>query len=809
MVSTLEKTFDLSTVLKNPLPDSPEYRFSDEEKNAVIKAADAKGSYTGTEAADIYWLSGAILPALKSHNLFSLFNTEQKTELAKLLATTMAHGRYFLSGNITYIPAFKADFEALKKKCTELKIETDELLKMLCEFSKNDTEANKDQFRFLGILPLAIQEVAKIDSMHEIFYEAELFGHGVAYNIGKAERGTYNKVEIEKIEGDNQKTNTTFTVTEINVKTRDEANRDTYDDALRASILIPEDIENLEEPTIYINWMGTASLATVKADLQISAGEEAFRRGEVQILDQIFAQLNNLPPTTKPIKIVVTGHSLGGALSQLAYNAIQRRLALSSQNPETRDAAKLEEQKFSKDPQIKTHYNKGIQKEGLEDIRVGNNFKIKEMALEVWNSTRVLPAVAENSNAISQLLVKDGIKQTASYGIVGGDAVSSTGSRLILDDVEHNDATVNLMKVEPNTTRSSTTWLGVAGSIPVGMVLASPLGAPILGAVAVGALTGTAAAAKLGQAHTQKNYTNGLNGQADLFHMHSNRDSNGTLNSSECLAIRKDTDATSKAIVMAAQKTPEMVKKAITTQFTTASKIDSFFRRAREVHKHLVNPTDNHPTLNYVNTLKSLFTDPERSQFAARLMNFIEEKDSAGNPIWDINQPDKHGKILWQVIMENKDYALANALVEADKKGVLKEEAKDLISLELYKHLDALNAQYSSVSKEQAKMAIDIMIKINVDRILPDRNTSPFLTFINHLSNQRSAVSDEQTKIAQAFIQNTTSIKNLEFFKKIVNEWATNAKMSTATKKAGQDLQPLIEQQLTNLRKISSTKPTV
>ncbi len=809
MASTLEKIFDLSAVLKNPLPDSPAYRFSDEEKNAVIKAADAKGSYTGTEAGDVYWLSGAILPALKSHNLFSMCNTEQKTELANLLATTMAHGRYFLSGNTTYIPTFKSDFEALKKKCTELKIETDDLLKMLCEFSKNDTDTNKDQFRFLGILPVAIQEIAKIDSMHEIFYEAELFGHGVAYNIGKADRDTYNKVSIEKLEGNNQKTTTNFTVTEINVKTKDEKNQDTYDDALRASILIPEDIENLAEPTIYINWMGTASLATVKADLQISAGEEAFRRGEVQILDHIFSQLNNLPPTTKPIKIVVTGHSLGGALSQLAYNAIQRRLALSSQNLETREAAKIEEQKFSKEPQIKRHYNKGIQKEGLEDIRVNNNFQIKEMALEVWNSTRVLPAVAENSNAISQLLVKDGIKQTASYGIVGGDAVSSTGSRLILDDIENNGATVNLMKVEPNTTRSSTTWLSLAGSIPVGMVLASPLGAPILGAVAVGALTGTAAATKLGQAHTQKNYTNGLNGQTDLFHIHSNRDSNGTLNPNECLAIRKDTDTTSKAIVMAAQKTPEMIKKAITTQFTTASKIDSFFRRAQEVHKHLVNPTDNHPTLNYINTLKYLSTDIEKKQFALRLMDFIEEKDKEGNPIWEINQPDKHGKILWQVIMENKDYALANALVEADKKGVLKEEAKDLIVLELYKHLDTLNAQYSSVSKEQAKMAIDMMGKIDVDKVLPDRNTSPFLTFINHLSNQRSAVSEEQTKIAEAFVYNTTNIKNLAFFKQIVDEWVTKANMSTTTKKAGLELQPLIERQLMVLQKRGPTKPSV
>ena len=100
------------------------------------------------------------------------------------------------------------------------------------------------------------------------------------------------------------------------------------------------------------------------------------------------------------------------------------------------------------------------------------------------------------------------------------------------------------------------------------------------------------------------------------------------------------------------------------------------------------------------------------------------------------------------------------------------------------------------------------MMKINVDNILPDRNTSPFLTFINHLSNQRSAVSEEQTKIAQAFIQNTTSIKNLVFFKKTVDEWATNVKMSTATKKAGQDLQPLIEQQLIDLQNRSATKPS-
>lgn len=775
MATTLEKTFDLSAVLKSTLPDSPAYRYSDEEKTAIIKAADAKGSYTGTEAADVYWLSSAISPALKSHKLFSLFKKKQTTELANLLATIMAHGRYFLSGNTTYIPAFKSDLETLKKKCTELNIETDDLLKILCDFSKNDTDTNKDQFRFLGILPIAIQEIAKIDRMHEIFYESELFGHGIAYDIGMAPRKTYNKVHIETLEGNNKKTDTTYNVHEINVKVGKEKDSVIYDDALRGSILIPEHIENLDEPTVYINWMGTASMATLSADLQISAGEEVFRRGEVQILDQIFDQLNSLPPTTKPIKIVVTGHSLGGALSQLAYNAIQRRLALSSNVPEIRDAAKLEEQRFSKDPQIKTHYNTGIQKKGLDDVKVGNNFKINEMELKVWNSTRVLPAVAISSNALSPLLVKLGVKQTASYGIVGGDAVSSTGSRLILDDIETNDATVNVMKVEPNTTRSSTTWLGVVGSIPVGMVLASPLGAPILGAVAVGTLTGTAALTKLGQAHTQKNYTNGLNAQTDLFHMHSNRHSDGTLNPSECLAIRKDTDTTSKTIVMAAQKTPVMVKKAITTQYTTPSKIDSFFRRAREAHKD-----KGETTLNYNNTLKHLSSDTERSQFATRLMEFVTKTDKDENPIWDINQKDKYGKTLWQTVMELEDnYSLARILVTS---GILGENAKDLIILTLHQHLNALNKQWLAVSIEQAKVATDLIAQINVDKILPKEKMSPFLTFISHLQSQKSAVSDTQASIAKAFIEKSTSLKDLESVKTIIDEWAENPKASKEIK---------------------------
>ncbi len=273
---------------------------------------------------------------------------------------------------------------------------------------------------------------------------------------------------------------------------------------------------------VCINWTGTCSLGTVLADLEKTPGEKSYRNEEFSILKQINSVVEDFAEqSTDKVDVIVTGHSLGGALAQQCFHSIQRALAtnifqkqLETGNLDDAATWIKAEQAYREDLGSK---RANMHQEIPSSIRSSlNTNTIGSLSIGTWNSAGVLKAVETNSNTLAGYLSQAGIKLKGLFGMVGGDAVQTTGQGNILSDVAPEDAQVQVLKVDKNqegyfkkvffSVAGATlgTTIGLFGAVILApaMLLLAPLG--ILGGVSLAMLPMAKATAL---AHTSKHFT--------------------------------------------------------------------------------------------------------------------------------------------------------------------------------------------------------------------------------------------------------------------------------------------------------------
>ncbi len=232
-------------------------------------------------------------------------------------------------------------------------------------------------------------------------------------------------------------------------------------------------METAKIPTLRFCFKGTDDKHTGKADIEIRAGAESYRRGERQILEQGSAVINDCHarlPKGKKFEVEVIGHSLGGALAELCFNTWQRTIA---QCLAARDSSlSVQVQKLEK-----TFINEESKLIGdvdhqqyISDITVDSDI-ISGLSLNVANAAGVSLPVQTFSNELAKILVDNGVKQAANYIKISADPVGASG-RGILNKVPDYKAHVSVLYIEREILNHKFSALSAAGCLfaPVSLV---------------------------------------------------------------------------------------------------------------------------------------------------------------------------------------------------------------------------------------------------------------------------------------------------------------------------------------------------
>lgn len=237
----------------------------------------------------------------------------------------------------------------------------------------------------------------------------------------------------------------------------------TDSNALVGEILIPVDTKH--QNSIRINWQGSYNKDQWVSDLEKSPAVKTFKRNEASIMAQINNAISQHVSPGKKVEVAVTGHSLGGALSQMTFHALQKGLV-----------------------------NGTINAQNVSGLAVGT-----------CNSPGVTKKIEQSSNTLCHQVHNMGITQKALFAMVGGDAVQTTGQGTILSNVDPKMAEVNLIKIHTGKEKlyQKTAAAGLAGGIAAAALL--PVSPAIIPAAAVLAL-GCGSAVATGLAHTEQDF---------------------------------------------------------------------------------------------------------------------------------------------------------------------------------------------------------------------------------------------------------------------------------------------------------------
>ncbi|MDC3180881.1 hypothetical protein OAT84_01900 [Gammaproteobacteria bacterium] len=308
--------------------------------------------------------------------------------------------------------------------------------------------------RFLNKFTPISLPISPIDSQG-MLHVSELIGHELVYKLAKNKLSVKHGVLMTDQTGKEGE----FTITKIN----------TGHSALHGYIFLPKDPSNMN---IHISWTGTINLEGVLTDMQISPGEDSYRKREVAIIDIINRTISShrynvykKSDCYPKFNIHFYGHSLGGSLCQLTFHSIQRAIlqnSISDINDELwMHCNKINTQEgYWNTNASPTHHSKsGFRCKSIDHL---NAITISSLNIALLNSAGVINSVARTSTLYSELLSKLGIKIHGHFGYISEDAIQTSGQSTVLIDCKKEQAHTAVMKVGKTTGYSTKMGIFVA-----------------------------------------------------------------------------------------------------------------------------------------------------------------------------------------------------------------------------------------------------------------------------------------------------------------------------------------------------------
>lgn len=215
-------------------------------------------------------------------------------------------------------------------------------------------------------------------------------------------------------------------------------------DGIAGNILIPD--TKTDTTRIYVNFRGTQPhiMSTVHLNFEHCAGEESFYKHFNQIMGQIDSLIGQVASEKKkPIQLIFSGHSLGGALSQhahfaamlLAAKALQKDLVKEEVDISTQESIKLTEEGFRQYLASKYQLTHKIEK--FEHFA-----KVDSFALQSWGMAGVSKTIESCSNIFADILHDNARKISARFGYNTLDIVPKCGEANTLSDCKGDVACV-------------------------------------------------------------------------------------------------------------------------------------------------------------------------------------------------------------------------------------------------------------------------------------------------------------------------------------------------------------------------------
>lgn len=244
------------------------------------------------------------------------------------------------------------------------------------------------------------------------------------------------------------------------------------------NILIPA--QRTDNARIYINFRGTQPhiLSTVHLNFEHCAGEGSFYKHFNQIMEQLndlIGQVSNAKG--KPIQLIFSGHSLGGALSQHAHYAAMLLAARALRVDEpTQDIIQATDATFKQ-------YLSNKYQLSHERLNSGNFVKVNDFVLHSWGMAGVSKTISGCSNAFADILQTNGKKIIGRFGFNTLDVVPRCGEANTLSDCDGDVACVVITDHDLNMTRSVVS--GCIDGVMAGSVFGGAYGAVIGATTAV------------------------------------------------------------------------------------------------------------------------------------------------------------------------------------------------------------------------------------------------------------------------------------------------------------------------------------
>lgn len=243
----------------------------------------------------------------------------------------------------------------------------------------------------------------------------------------------------------------------------------TQDQSILGKIYVPN--EDSYYPMVYIAWRGSQTRESWLSDTQRTAGLESYLRHEAEVLTQVREAIGEVAlKQNRPVNVVTTGHSLGGALSQLSFNSLQRAL-VRGMGGHTLDESYIE----SLERNLKGHFPKATLRthyKNAQSVSINPEW-VHSMHVATFNSPGVLKSIEDSSNACSRFLASqpNPIGQHGHFSLAKSDIVQAHGDSHVLTDLEHNQAEVEMLYIDNDKHRNH--YFYGALSIPANVVVIS------------------------------------------------------------------------------------------------------------------------------------------------------------------------------------------------------------------------------------------------------------------------------------------------------------------------------------------------